>query len=87
MLCSDRLPNGLHGGWAKRALNAGKNVLVEKPFAANEEEASQCIALAAEKGLICRVGGSWAPHSSVMALSSKLKAMVCVPHAGGLSLS
>ena len=33
------LPNGLHGSIARRALQAGKHVLCEKPFSANEQEA------------------------------------------------
>ena len=42
------LPAALHGRWAIAALNAGKHVLVEKPFAANADEA-QAVADAAAK--------------------------------------
>lgn len=40
------LPNGLHGHWNLAAIQAGKHVLSEKPFAANAEEA-KLVALAA----------------------------------------
>lgn len=41
------LPNGLHGKWTRAAIDAGKHVLCEKPFAANAAEAREIAALAA----------------------------------------
>lgn len=46
-------PDRFHVPYAKAALNAGKHVLVEKPFAPTAEEAREVFALAKEKGLIC----------------------------------
>ncbi len=37
------LPAALHGVWSIAALNAGKHVLVEKPFTANAPEAQQVV--------------------------------------------
>ena len=44
------LPNGLHGTWSIRAMQMGKDVLCEKPLAANAEEAETMQAVAAESG-------------------------------------
>lgn len=45
------LPPALHFRWAKLALEAGKNVFLEKPFTTNIENTQTLIALAKEKGL------------------------------------
>jgi len=44
------LPNGLHGLWTKRALEAGKAVLCEKPFTNNAAEAGEVAAVAERTG-------------------------------------
>lgn len=49
-------PAVFHHDGARRALNAGKAVLVEKPLAATLEEARELVALADLKGAALRVG-------------------------------
>jgi predicted dehydrogenase len=46
------LPNGLHGRWTIRALEAGKHVLCEKPFTANADEARAVAVAAARAGRV-----------------------------------
>ncbi|MEV0945947.1 Gfo/Idh/MocA family oxidoreductase [Rhodococcus sp. NPDC049939] len=46
-LVYNALPNGLHGPWNIEAIRAGKNVLTEKPFSSNAEEARVVAAEAA----------------------------------------
>ena len=46
------LPNGLHGEWTVKALDAGKHVLCEKPFTANADEAASVAAAAEASGLV-----------------------------------
>ncbi|RYY84687.1 MAG: Gfo/Idh/MocA family oxidoreductase [Chitinophagaceae bacterium] len=44
------LPNSLHYEWVTKALEAGKNVLVEKSAFVSLEEAEKAVALAREAG-------------------------------------
>ncbi len=59
MLASDEvdavyisLPNHLHAEWSVRALQAGKHVLVEKPFAITIEEADRMVAASRQSGRV-----------------------------------
>ncbi|WP_019926604.1 Gfo/Idh/MocA family protein [Nocardia sp. BMG111209] len=45
-------PPALHGYWMRRAIEAGKHVLCEKPFTANAAEAAEIAALAAGSDLV-----------------------------------
>jgi predicted dehydrogenase len=46
------LPNHLHAEWVKKAADAGKHVLCEKPFAMNAGEAEEAIRYAERKGVL-----------------------------------
>lgn len=46
------VPHSHHHKWTMEALNAGRNVLCEKAFAANTKQAEEMIALAEEKKLL-----------------------------------
>ena len=48
-------PDSSHYEYARRALEAGKHVIVEKPFTQTVEEANELVALAAGKGLTLSV--------------------------------
>ncbi len=45
------LPPALHYEWAKKAINAGKHVMLEKPFTTNYDDTCILIELAKNKGL------------------------------------
>ncbi len=46
------VPHSHHHKWTLEALNAGRNVLCEKAFAANTAQAQEMISLAEEKGIL-----------------------------------
>lgn len=48
-------PVQTHYEYAKKALEAGKNIIVEKPFTVNVDEAEELVELAKEKGLFLSV--------------------------------
>lgn len=48
-------PDSTHYAYARLALEAGKHVIVEKPFTSTTEEGEELIALAAEEGLMLSV--------------------------------
>jgi xylose dehydrogenase (NAD/NADP) len=56
------LPNSLHGEWALRALEAGKHVLVEKPFSRHPTEVEQAFDAAQAAGLVLSEGFMWRHH-------------------------
>jgi xylose dehydrogenase (NAD/NADP) len=56
------LPNALHTEWTVRALEAGKHVLCEKPFAWTPQDADRCFDVAAQRGLVCGEGFMWRTH-------------------------
>jgi predicted dehydrogenase len=56
------LPNGLHGLWTIRALEAGKHVLCEKPFTANAPEAERVKAAGEQAGLVVMEAFHWRYH-------------------------
>jgi predicted dehydrogenase len=45
------LPNHMHAEWVKKAAEAGKHILCEKPFAMNAGEAQEAITYAQHKGV------------------------------------
>jgi predicted dehydrogenase len=85
------LPNGLHGAWTIRALEAGKHVLCEKPFTANAEEAVAVADAASRTGLVVMEAFHWRYHplaarivevvgSGELGTEPRVEAMVCFPN-------
>jgi predicted dehydrogenase len=62
------LPNSLHGPWTLRAIEAGKHVLCEKPFASNAEQAAQVAKAASASGLVVMEAMHYRYHPLVQRL-------------------
>jgi D-xylose 1-dehydrogenase (NADP+, D-xylono-1,5-lactone-forming) len=56
------LPNSLHVEWTLRALDAGKHVLVEKPFSRRPAEVERAFDAAEAAGLVLSEGFMWRHH-------------------------
>ena len=60
------LPNSEHKDWTIKALQAGKHVLVEKPFALNGEDAQAMVDAAVESGLGLMESFNYRYHSRTL---------------------
>jgi len=68
------LPNSHHCEWSIRALQAGKHVLCEKPFAANADEAQQMADAASASGKRLMEAFHWRYHPLAERMRSILEA-------------
>lgn len=59
------LPPGLHYRWGRRVLEAGKHLLMEKPFTTNLAETENLLALAEKKGLAVHENYMFLYHSQL----------------------
>lgn len=74
------LPNSLHERWTVRALEAGKHVLCEKPFASNTVEAEHMAAVAQQSGLVLMEAFHYRYHP----LAARMKEIVASGELGEL---
>ena len=56
------LPNSLHAEWTLRALEAGKHVLVEKPFSRHPRDVEAAFDRAEQRALVLSEGFMWRHH-------------------------
>lgn len=59
------LPPALHYKWAKAALNAGKHVLLEKPFTTSSADTEELISIARERNLALHENYMFAFHNQL----------------------
>ena len=76
------LPPALHFEWGEKVLNAGKNLLMEKPFTTNVQETKQLLKLAEKKGLAVHENYMFLYHSQL----AKIKEMIADGSLGEIRL-
>ncbi|HEV2815106.1 MAG TPA: Gfo/Idh/MocA family oxidoreductase [Solirubrobacteraceae bacterium] len=67
------LPNGMHVDWSIRALEAGKHVLVEKPFDRRAAEVERAFDVAESRGLVLSEAYMWRHHPQTRKLVDLLE--------------
>jgi predicted dehydrogenase len=67
------LPNAMHVPWTLRALEAGKHVLVEKPFSPRAADVERAFDLAEQRGLVLSEGFMWRHHPQTLRLVELLE--------------
>ena len=63
------LPNSLHVEWARRALQAGKHVLCEKPLSRREADVASLFDLAEQSDRLCMEAFMWRHHPQTRELA------------------
>ena len=76
------LPPALHYKWGKKVLQAGKHLLMEKPFTTSQAETEELLALAAEKSLAVHENYMFLYHSQLQ----KVKELIADGTLGELRL-
>lgn len=67
------LPPALHFHWAKKALENGKHVLVEKPSTTSLKDTQELVDLASEKGLALHENYMFVFHNQISAINAIMK--------------
>ena len=63
------VPNSLHVEWTRRAIEAGKHVLCEKPFSWSGDEAARAVAAAERAGVVLAEAFMYRHHPQTRALA------------------
>ncbi len=67
------LPNHMHAEWAVRALDAGKHVLCEKPFAISIQQIDQMIAAQQRSGLVLQEAFMYRHHPQTKRMNEMMR--------------